>query len=83
MSTVLKNFSSSPRWIGYGCTALLACAGGIALAGEKRTESVHLSYWMRSGIGQLEAGNYQQALQDFNQSLEQENNLPRPTVIAV
>ncbi|MFM7791116.1 MAG: tetratricopeptide repeat protein, partial [Microcystis panniformis] len=74
MSTVLKNFL--PRLGGLVMVALLCSLvlGGWPRPG-KADKSVHLSYWVRSGIEQLEAGNYQQALQDFNQSLEQENNL--------
>ncbi len=74
MSTVLKNFL--PRLGGLVMVALLCSLvlGGWPRQG-KAAQPVHLSYWVRSGIEQLEAGNYQQALQDFNQSVEQENNL--------
>jgi tetratricopeptide (TPR) repeat protein len=74
MSTILKNFLPHLRRfliLGLLCSLLL---GGFAR--EAQPEPViHLSYWLRSGIGQLQQGNYQQALQDFNHSLQRENNL--------
>jgi tetratricopeptide (TPR) repeat protein len=70
MSTVWKKFLAHlTRYLSVGMLCLFLM-GTFA----REAQAVHLSYWLQSGIEQLQQGNYQQALQDFNHSIQQENN---------
>jgi tetratricopeptide (TPR) repeat protein len=73
MSTVLKNFLPYLQRFVLVITLSLLLLATLARDAQPQTEAE--TTYVQSGIAQLQQGNYQQALEDFNYSIEQKTDL--------